>query len=261
VVKVKIFDFVMSKHSSSKNELNDLHLVISKFNYNELIAGRRQREHRDFKKHWKTRVENWGSKIIEFHCGYGKKAPAARVLCKRWIVRNGEYIFYLGKILEKTHCHNFVERKEGVLNSVNVVSSPENHQFDYKFQSQSKLQTAKKREAVLLEKYSLWLKKKNRKLSAAKYSRLQCDGYEQGRNNLIEAKSSTRREHIRMAVGQLLDYAFQGEKKFGRPKMAILLPQKPDNYHEITSWLKTLKISVVWKVRNGFADNANGRFS
>ena len=44
-----------------------------------------------------------------------------------------------------------------------------------------------------------------------------CDRFEKKRHNLIEAKSSTKREYIRMAVGQLLDYAYQFEK-FGKGK-------------------------------------------
>jgi hypothetical protein len=35
----------------------------------------------------------------------------------------------------------------------------------------------------------------------------------ENRKNLIEAKASDNRENIRMAVGQLLDYAYQGKGK------------------------------------------------
>ncbi|PYL09834.1 MAG: hypothetical protein DME33_02920, partial [Verrucomicrobia bacterium] len=96
-----------------------------------------------------------------------------------------------------------------------VIGAPENHQLDYEVRTKSEVITAKKIEAELLEKYTTWLKRKGRKLSAAKYGGLRCDAYEQETRNLIEAKSSTRREHIRMAVGQLLDYAFQGRRKLG----------------------------------------------
>jgi len=87
-----------------------------------------------------------------------------------------------------------------------------------------------------------------------------CDAYEERRNNLIEAKSSIKREHIRMAVGQLLDYAHLGEAVMGRPNLAILLPQRPQS--EIESWLKDkLNISVIWREGNVFSDNAQGRFT
>jgi len=86
-----------------------------------------------------------------------------------------------------------------------------------------------------------------------------CDAHEKDRNNLIEAKASNRREYIRMAVGQLLDYAFLGKEKFGTPYMAILLPKKPEP--EILTWLHGLKISVIWKQRRTFVDNARGQFT
>ena len=35
------------------------------------------------------------------------------------------------------------------------------------------------------------------------------------RNNLTEAKQSAKREFIRMAAGQILDYAFVGRKQLG----------------------------------------------
>jgi hypothetical protein len=114
-------------------------------------------------------------------------------------------------------------------------------------------------EDKLLHEYADWLDKQHRKLSAAKYKLLRCDGYEKKRQNLIEAKSTIRREHIRMAVGQLLDYSFQGRKKFGDSNMAVLLPKKPDS--DIEEWLRSLKIAIVWRDGKSFYDNANGQFS
>jgi hypothetical protein len=61
-----------------------------------------------------------------------------------------------------------------------------------------------------------------------------------------------------MAVGQLLDYAFQGKEKLRNPNKAILLPRKPDP--DIEEWLAHLKISIIWRERQSFLDNANGRF-
>ena len=61
-----------------------------------------------------------------------------------------------------------------------------------------------------------------------------------------------------MAVGQLLDYAYLGRKKFGSPNMAILLPRKPEA--KLLEWLAEAKISVIWKQRRAFLDNANGQF-
>jgi hypothetical protein len=140
-----------------------------------------------------------------------------------------------------------------------IVIRPKNPQLDYKVQTKRQVIKAKKIEAALVESYAGCLKKKGCTLSAAKYKRLQCDGYEEKRGNLIEAKSSTRREHIRMAVGQLLDYAFQGKERFGEPNKAILLPEKP--HPNIEKWLLSLDISIIWCKRGSFLDNANGGFS
>jgi hypothetical protein len=118
---------------------------------------------------------------------------------------------------------------------------------------------AKKIEFRLLEGYRRWLKQQDRKLALASFGKLRCDGYEEGRKNLIEAKASTSREHVRMAVGQLLDYAFQGEEKLGKPHKAILLPARlaPN----IEKWLCHLNISIIWREGESFFDNANGQFT
>ena len=140
-----------------------------------------------------------------------------------------------------------------------IVSSPENKQLDYKVQTKAQVIKAKKVEAELLEAYQHWLALQGRELKAVKYSTLQCDAYEKERRNLIEAKSSASREHIRMAVGQILDYAFQGRKKFRDPHKAILLPSEPRR--DIVDWLDSLRIKVIWRQRKGFLDNANGQFT
>jgi hypothetical protein len=92
-----------------------------------------------------------------------------------------------------------------------------------------------------------------------KIGALQCDGHEEIRKNLIEAKSSASREHIRMAVGQLLDYAFQGRTKLQGLHLAVLLPAKPAK--DVEAWLDSLNIKLIWPDGTGFVDNANGQFT
>ena len=140
-----------------------------------------------------------------------------------------------------------------------IVSSPENHQLDFKIQTKAKVIHAKRVEAKLLADYRRWLERQSRTLSAIKYRALQCDAYEKSRQNLIEAKSSASREHIRMAVGQVLDYAFQGREKFAHPHKAILLPHQPRA--DIIDWLDSLNIKVIWREKKAFLDNANGLFT
>jgi hypothetical protein len=142
---------------------------------------------------------------------------------------------------------------------VAIVSSTHNYQLDYTLRSKEQVRQAQKVEARLLDSYKKWLEVQERRLDSVKYGGLQCDGYEEARQNLVEAKSSASREHIRMAVGQLLDYAFQGREKLGDPNKALLLPTKPP--HDVERWLEAVGIKLIWPVHGAFLDNANGQFT
>lgn len=85
---------------------------------------------------------------------------------------------------------------------------------------------------------------------------LRCDIFLPDKNVLIEAKSSGRRESIRMAIGQLLDYR-RYEKT--EPELAILLPSSPDK--DIRELLASLDIALIWPYRSGFRDSVNGRYT
>jgi hypothetical protein len=131
-------------------------------------------------------------------------------------------------------------------------------QLDYKIQTYAKILKAKRTEFRLVEDYENWLRERGRVLQRNRYGNLICDAYEKETRNLIEAKSSTAREYIRTGVGQLLDYAFQGKKLYRNPKLALLLPKRP-NLEEL-EWLRPLRIYLVWRERGAFRDNAGGRF-
>jgi hypothetical protein len=66
-----------------------------------------------------------------------------------------------------------------------------------------------------------------------------------GKDLLIEAKSSCDRPHLRLAVGQLLDYR-RGLRRRAVTDLAILLPEKPDN--ESLHFLNDVGIHAVWFV-------------
>ncbi len=133
------------------------------------------------------------------------------------------------------------------------------HELEYQTRTSAAILTAQKKEAELVEKYEKWLNDQDRTLHVRQYGKLRCDAFELARKNLIEAKSSSDREYIRMAVGQLLDYGFQGRQIFGNPNMAILVPEKPSG--DLFPWLSALKISVVWRKGKVFLDNANAQFT
>jgi hypothetical protein len=141
-----------------------------------------------------------------------------------------------------------------------LASLPHPHELEYTVRTQRKVVLAKKKEDELVSSYRVWLEDQQRKLSTMIFIKnLRCDVYEEDRKNLIEAKCSTKREYIRMAVGQLFDYAYLGRKKFGKPNMAILLPKKPDTTS--VEWLSELNIRIIWKEKDKFVDNANKRFT
>lgn len=83
------------------------------------------------------------------------------------------------------------------------------------------------------------------------------------RNQLVEAKGDVRRESIRMAIGQILDYLHQIEidELFGeRPRPALLVPDHPGA--SIEKLLDSLGIGLIWETDDGsFQDNRSGRFA
>lgn len=135
---------------------------------------------------------------------------------------------------------------------------PKSKTYDYKVRTPERVTEFRKREKELLDDYERWLKKRGYNLSELPYGRLKCDAWEQERQNLIEAKASTSREDIRMAVGQLLDYSFQGKEKCKQPNMAILVPRKPPARH--VEWLEPLGIKIIWRRGKSFQDNSGGQF-
>jgi hypothetical protein len=131
--------------------------------------------------------------------------------------------------------------------------------FGYTRKTKAQVKKARKVEAKLLSDYSEWLRRNGRRLSSIKFNALHCDAWEKERDNLIEAKGSVSREDIRMAVGELLDYAFQGKGICERLNKAILLPGYPGD--ERVNWLGPLGIKIIWRKGQSFVDNANGQFT
>lgn len=130
---------------------------------------------------------------------------------------------------------------------------------EYEYRTRKQVKTAVRKENRLVSEYQGWLGRSGRKLNVVSYKGLRCDAYEQDRANLIEAKCATKREYIRMAVGQLLDYSYLGEEQFDKPNLAILVPKRPKQ--ALLDWLATLNIYAIWKEHSKFKDNAEGRFT
>jgi hypothetical protein len=88
---------------------------------------------------------------------------------------------------------------------------------------------ARRREARLVDDYRRFLGPPDSRLCRYEIPlreapSLFTDAYDTKRHLLIEAKASVRREDIRMAIGQLFDYA---RYLSPRPRLAVLTPERP----------------------------------
>jgi hypothetical protein len=73
---------------------------------------------------------------------------------------------------------------------------------------------------------------------------------------LIEAKATASRDSIRLAIGQLYDYA-----RFikPRPALALLVGDKPAD--DLLDLLKERKITPIWQKGNGDFASTDARFT
>lgn len=116
------------------------------------------------------------------------------------------------------------------------------------------VRAAARREARLVARYAAHLRKE--RVCRRRYGQLFCDLFVESRRHLIEAKADASRESVRMAIGQLYDYA-----RFERAnvQLAVLLPERP--LDDLLELLEGVGIGCVWATRSGFDDSRGGEFS
>jgi hypothetical protein len=78
------------------------------------------------------------------------------------------------------------------------------------------------------------------------------DIYDKNLKALIEAKGSSDRESIRMALGQVLDY----ERGAAVSIRGVLVPKKPDD--DLIELLEVNGVIAIWAAVSGFADSGLG---
>lgn len=80
---------------------------------------------------------------------------------------------------------------------------------------------------------------------------LVCDLVDETDNVLYEAKGDVRRESVRMAIGQLLDY-----RRYEPPStsLALLLPRRPSN--DLIALIHSVPALVVWRAKDGFRQSS-----
>ena len=76
---------------------------------------------------------------------------------------------------------------------------------------------------------------------------------------LIEAKASSGRDHIRLALGQLLDYVRHTGPLFEMPALAVLVPTRPTD--DLMDLLSRSGVDAIWRKGRAFADSVGGRYS
>ncbi|WP_433082466.1 hypothetical protein ACQP1P_01835 [Dactylosporangium sp. CA-052675] len=111
---------------------------------------------------------------------------------------------------------------------------------------------AARKEAALVERYREFLRAehgqqavRNEIALPGRLDTFFTDMYVEEIDELLEAKSSTRREHIRLAIGQLCDYA-----RFVEPaSRAVLLPKRPEQ--DLVDLLASQNIACVYEASHG----------
>jgi hypothetical protein len=102
-------------------------------------------------------------------------------------------------------------------------------------------------EAALVNAYGRWM---GRGLGPREYlisstgERIACDVFDAQANELVEAKSSSSRANVRMALGQLLDYR---RHHCPDPGLILLVPDCPNE--DLLALVQQFGVSVVY--RNG----------
>ncbi len=112
-------------------------------------------------------------------------------------------------------------------------------------------------EADLVRRYRAWLDPSGERLRAwvipVGTDLLRTDLYDTRLNLLIEAKAAPRRDLLRQAIGQLVDYR---RYLSPRPSLAILLPEKPAP--DLAALPAEVEIETIWATGDSFEDSAGG---
>jgi hypothetical protein len=143
-----------------------------------------------------------------------------------------------------------------------VVSTEQGKVAGYDYTPRTQVASASRREHKLVSDYEAYLRARGNKVGRNKLRGPEApawmftDLFNVTRRQLIEAKASTDRNDVRMAIGQRGDYA-----RFIHPppERAILVPAKPRK--ELLDLLRAHDIGVIWRQGTEFRDDAGGRFT
>jgi hypothetical protein len=112
-------------------------------------------------------------------------------------------------------------------------------------------------EAVLREDFRSWRDRKGDRLRGISIetptSTLRVDLYDQVANLLIEVKASSKRDHLRYAIGQLYDYRRYLDFEVD---LAVLVPSRPTD--DLMGLLEAAEVGAIWRENTSFSDSGDG---
>ncbi len=142
--------------------------------------------------------------------------------------------------------HNLADR------SAPRLVDPENHTGDpIEVCTTGQVRRLEQVEWDLVRRYRRWLDPEGTRLRGivipVEDTLLRVDLYDSQLDLLIEAKADTSRNHLRQAVGQLIDYR---RYLSPRPSLAILLPGRPND--DLMQLPHQAGIGLIWEENGGF---------
>lgn len=120
------------------------------------------------------------------------------------------------------------------------------HRERFQIEQKARKTEAERREHKLMHDYQAYLTRKGHQIAGHRYDiagySLRCDLFDKTEGCLYEAKGNVTRESIRMAIGQLLDYARFHQP---RPELAVLLPRRPSD--DLCTLLRAVGVTTVYR--------------
>jgi len=140
--------------------------------------------------------------------------------------------------------------------SVRITDVEQVHTPEYSVIGSSDEKIASRREQKLVLAFRDYLSSKGHVVTKHVYgnglSAIECDLFDETSNVLYEAKGTSHRMNIRLAIGQLFDYRRFEHKE---PELAILVPGRPND--EIVDLCNSLNIEIVWPTGDSFISTNN----
>lgn len=140
--------------------------------------------------------------------------------------------------------------------SIQITDVEEVHTPEYSVIGSSEEKIATRREQKMVLGFRDYLSNKGHVVKQHVYgkgnSAMRCDLFDETSGVLYEAKGTSHRMSIRLAIGQLFDYRRFEDKE---PALAILIPGRPND--EIVDLCNELNIEIVWPVGDTFISTNN----